>query len=548
MTKNHAKGAVHKTGLSRLYYTLIRNRFSLFLGIALRPFLLLSVWLVYSASCSEGVADWPQAAGPNHNYRVHGSASTAFSVTRGASVRWRTSLPNTGESTPIVFGERLFLTSHQSISNDAESGCEIYGLCFDAVTGQELWRRELPASRVTDMASGFSDNTAASPVTDGKYVCFINVGGSIQTFDYSGNLIWQKTWVPFGRHHARQQEPILYNGNVIFLRTVADDLSIEATSKEGAKQLGRGEGVWTRLHAYDLATGDLSWIAESASSVHCLSMLRVAKDGSSRILTGRGGGHQPPEEPYGLSLIDGDNGKTLWDAPVRSYNAHQNSVFTDTFAAAFIGFEHHTFDLTRGSSSKASSLLNNAIYRLYEPNQSQYISVAGMDGPTSKRGRPITYHTNCIVGNYHYFRTHENHLIGRIDLASDKVEYLQVPVQVDRRTAEEKLLWDRAIANDGRNRDGFIVYQDKRATLDGWGHVSAASPIVVGEYLYMPTMVGTVYVLRWNSERLTEESIVSISDLGPPGSTWSLSSLSYAGGRLYARTMKDLICIADDAR
>lgn len=544
----HGEAVVHEAELSRLYYTLIRNQFLLFWGVDLRPSLLLSVWLMCSASYVEALADWPQAAGPNHNYGVHGNASTAFSATRGASIQWRTSLPNTGESTPIVSGDRLFLTSHQSISDDAESGCEIYGLCFDAETGQELWRRELPATRVTDMASGFSDNTAASPVTDGKYVCFINVGGSIQTFDYSGNLIWQKIWVPFGRHHGRQQEPILYNGNVIFLRTVADDLPVEATSKEGARQFGRGEGVWTRLHAYDLATGDLSWIAESPSSVHCLSMLGVGKDGSSRILTGRGGGHQPPEEPYGLSLIDGDNGKTLWDASVRGYNAHQNSVFTDNFAAAFIGLEHHTFDLTRGSLSTAASLVNNATYRLYEPNQAKYISVAGTDAPSSKRNRPITYHTNCIIGGYHYFRAHENQLIGRIDLASNKVEYLQVPVQVDRRSAEEKLLWDRAIANDGRNRDGYIVYQDKRATLDGWGHVSAASPIVVGDYLYMPTMVGTVYVLRWNAEQLTEESIVSISDLGPPGSTWSLSSLSYAGGRLYARTMKELICITDAAR
>ena len=87
-----------------------------------------------------------------------------------------------------------------------------------------------PATRLTDMASGFSDNTAATPVTDGKYVCFVNVVWSIQTYDHSGQLIWQKTWVPFGRHHARQQEPLLHDGKVIILRTVAEDLPIKATT------------------------------------------------------------------------------------------------------------------------------------------------------------------------------------------------------------------------------------------------------------------------------------------------------------------------------
>ena len=154
---------------------------------------------------SRGFADWPLAAGPKHNYQTSGNAPKSFSVARNQSIRWRVPLPNTGESTPVVADGKVFLTCHAPMSADSMPGREIYGMCFDAETGEELWRRELPATRLTDMASGFSDNTAATPVTDGKYVCFVNVGGSIQTYDHSGHLIWQKTWVPFGRHHARQQ-------------------------------------------------------------------------------------------------------------------------------------------------------------------------------------------------------------------------------------------------------------------------------------------------------------------------------------------------------
>jgi len=94
-----------------------------------------------------------------------------------------------------------------------------------------------------------------------------------------------------------------------------------------------------------------------------------------------------------------------------------------------------------------------------------------------------------------------------------------------------------------RNNDGFLVHQDKRAASYGWGHVSAASPIVIGDFLYAPTMIGLVYVLRWNAETLDDSALVSISDLGLAGKTWSLSSLAYSEGRLYARTLKELICI-----
>jgi hypothetical protein len=73
--------------------------------------------------------------------------------------------------------------------------------------------------------------------------------------------------------------------------------------------------------------------------------------------------------------------------------------------------------------------------------------------------------------------------------------------------------------------------------------VSAASPIVVGDYLYMPTMIGLVYVLRWNAPKLDESALESISDLGAASKTWTLSSLSFDSGRLYARTLKELICI-----
>lgn len=500
-----------------------------------------TLWLLLFPASA--FADWPQASGPNDNYQVSGRVPTAFSVVRNQRVLWRTPLPNTGESTPVIANGRVFVTCHTPSTADAQPGREIFALCFDARSGKELWRRELPGTRSTDMASGFSDNTAASPVTDGKFVCFINVGGSVRTYDFDGRLIWKLDWVPFGRHHARQQEPILHDGNVIFLKTVAENLPINATTKAGAKPLGRGKAYWTRLHAFDLATGELQWIAECGTSVHSASLLNRTIDGTHAILTGRGGGHQPPEEPYGLSLINADTGKTLWDLPIPGYAAHQNAVWRGDRGAAFVGMQHHLIDMRNGTLQPGVSLSENVFLRQH--NNECYIGTPNTNLPAQKKKKAITYHTNCLVGDYHYFRTHNDFFLGRLHVGTGKVEYLQLPVQVIRDADTETVLWDKALTNDVKNNEGFVVCQDRRAKLSGWGHVSAASPVVVGDYLYMPTMVGMVYVIRWNAPQLDESALVSISDLGPAGKTWTLSSLAYSDGKLYARTLKELICIED---
>ena len=136
-------------------------------------------------------------------------------------------------------------------------------------------------------------------------------------------------------------------------------------------------------------------------------------------------------------------------------------------------------------------------------------------------------------------------MIGRVNLKNGKVEYLEVPAQVIRQKGkEEEVLWGKTIPNDMKNADGFKATMDKRNAGSGWGHVSSAPPIVVGDLIYFPTMVGMVYVLKWNKEILDESALVSISDLGQVGETWSLSGLAYADGNIFARTIKELLCIA----
>lgn len=496
--------------------------------------IILSVISVASAE------DWPQAAGPHGNFAVAGKAPESFSVTHGRNVVWRAKMPSTGQGTAIVSDGRVFVTSHEAVSEDSEFGRDIVGLCFDAATGKELWRRTIPGTRNTDLSSLFSDNTAASPVADGERVCFINVGGGIRCFDFEGNPLWQYDWVPFGRHHARLHEPILHNGYVITVQYPHGDLKPIHTTKPGAKPLGRDRKYWTHLQAFDLKTGERKWIADTGTSIHQTSLFGTTANGVDAILTGRGGGHQPPEEPYGLSLVNAANGKTIWDLAIKGYPSAQNACWDGKHAYAFAGREHLTVDVSTGKIVSRASLVNNVT--ITERASGSY--VRSTDATVNSFKRPLTKNSNALAGRYHYFRASESFLIGRVHVDTGSVEYLQVPVQVVQRPQQEQeVRWNEALKNDMKNADGYVASQDRRNAGHGWGHVSAASPTVIGDRIYMPTMIGMVYVLDWNVPQLNEDAVVSISDLGPATETWSLSSLSFAGGRIYARTLKELICI-----
>ena len=119
-----------------------------------------------------------------------------FSGTRGTNIRWRAKLPNTGQGTPVVVGDRVFIQCHEPIQADTEMSSLTVGLCFDANSGEELWRRELHAARTTDLSSLFSDNTAASAVATKELVAFVNVGGRISVFDHDGKQKWTYAWYP----------------------------------------------------------------------------------------------------------------------------------------------------------------------------------------------------------------------------------------------------------------------------------------------------------------------------------------------------------------
>lgn len=495
---------------------------------------------------------WPQAAGPNANWKVEGQAPTEWSVVENKNIKWRATLPEGGQSSVTVWEDKAFLTTHKPIKSATKLGTvtDIVGYCLDVSNGKILWTVDLPGSVAVGTAGIFSDATVFAPVTDGKHVWFFNRSGSIGCYDMDGNSVWLREYTPRNRHTNRQCEPIFIQNQI---------LVVEVRDKEAAKKVKRHaaipeevdpKSVWTYLHSLDASTGDTLWVESVGTVIHDTPMIGRCANGEWAVLHARGGPHKPLERPSGLtltSLAPGKEGSTLWSTEIPKLNPMLNNHWDAKRLVAFAGEDHLVLDSTTGREISRQNLRKNVNHWRYDPGSGSRRLERGVDLP-GKKPRLNTYHTNIVVGDSHYFLAHERNAIGCINLRSGTVVYLDVPYQlVVAPEGARTEIWKLSAAIPARpeNARGTSLMKDKRSAGTGWGHVSAASPILVGRYLYFPVMSGTVYVIDTQVSEFSEEALVAINDLGPAGKTWTLSSFTYANKKLYTRTSKEIICIGN---
>jgi outer membrane protein assembly factor BamB len=153
---------------------------------------------------------WPFWRGPSMQGLVEGKGyPSTWSDTE--NVLWRAQVPGRGHSSPIVWADRIFLTTA------APDGSSRSVLCYRRSDGTLLWERavpEAPAERLYPKNSYAS----SSPATDGKlvYVYFGNAG--VVAVDYSGKIAWHTKLGPVSLYHGPGGSPVLYKDRLILVQ------------------------------------------------------------------------------------------------------------------------------------------------------------------------------------------------------------------------------------------------------------------------------------------------------------------------------------------
>ena len=128
-------------------------------------------------------------------------------------------------------------------------------------------------------------------------------------------------------------------------------------------------------------------------------------------------------------------------------------------------------------------------------------------------------------------------------MESERVEYLELPFPEPKVEGAILKNTEYFYPNQTVNTRSIQIAGDKRSQRNGWWWCFNGNTIAINQYVYFTFMCGQVQVLDGQAKNFDESALVSLNDLGKFGETWSVNTPSFSQGRLYHRTMKELICI-----
>lgn len=229
----------------------------------------LLVSLLSAAACmllAGGIAwaetdgNWPQFRGPGARAVAEGNAlpeSWSAAASPPLNIAWKTDIPGRGWSSPIVWGNRVFLTTAVSQGEmeapkkglylggdrkDVPEAPQIWKVyCLDLETGRVLWERQVHEGKPSMPIHIKNSYASETPVTDGErvYVYFGNLG--LWCFDFDGNVVWTKSIEPhrtcFGWGTAAS--PVLHEDRLYIVNDNQEDSYLLALDKKTGNQVLR---------------------------------------------------------------------------------------------------------------------------------------------------------------------------------------------------------------------------------------------------------------------------------------------------------------------
>jgi len=178
---------------------------------------------------------WPRFRGPSGQGDTTAKSLPVTWDKNGKNVAWRVKLPWPGNSSPVVWGERIFLTGAN------EKGTERFVACFDRRDGRLLWNKQVPPRPPEPQVRDKNGYASATPVTDGERVVSFLGSCGLVCHDFDGNLLWQYDALKFHIMHGTGSSPLIYQDLVIFAhdQNQADSVFLALDKRTGKK-------VWER--------------------------------------------------------------------------------------------------------------------------------------------------------------------------------------------------------------------------------------------------------------------------------------------------------------
>jgi outer membrane protein assembly factor BamB len=254
-------------------------------------------------------SNWPQFRGEGASGVGTGSPPVEWDGESGKNILWKAEIPGLGHSSPIIWGDRIFITSAVPEAGESTLKVGLYGdikpvegegpqkfnlYCLDRKTGRILWERTAAAGQPKIKRHPKSTHASPTPATDGKRVVVSFGSEGVYSYDFNGKLLWKLDlgvldsgyYVAPDAQWGFASSPIIHDGVVIiqadvqknsFLaamdaatgtelwRTSRDDVPTFGTPAVMPYTVGGANGLqvvvngWHHIGGYDFKTGKELW-------------------------------------------------------------------------------------------------------------------------------------------------------------------------------------------------------------------------------------------------------------------------------------------------
>ncbi|MGB9596860.1 MAG: PQQ-binding-like beta-propeller repeat protein, partial [Candidatus Poribacteria bacterium] len=244
--------------------------------------------------------NWSRFRGPGGLGISHYSnVPSSWNGKTNENILWKTAIPLPGESSPIVWGKRVFVTGA------TESKREIY--CVDADNGKILWQKSIEnvpgSSPIPPKVSEETGYAAPTATTDGQRVYAIFANGDLVSFDFNGNLVWAKNLGTPKSMYGYASSLLMHKGLLIVLYD----------------QGGTDENL-SKIMAFDSSSGSLVWETKRPVPNSWATPIVINTGKRDELIT--------TGNPWVISY-NPDNGTELWRAKCLSGDIAPSPVFGD---------------------------------------------------------------------------------------------------------------------------------------------------------------------------------------------------------------------------
>ena len=185
------------------------------------------VFVLVAVSAAQA-GDWPHWRGPYFNGSTD-EKDLPSDWSRTEKIIWSVDLAGSSAATPIIWGDRVFLSGIDSARD------MLLAICFDRTSGKLIWQHDVAKGTRQDNRSTYA---ASSPVTDGKIVVFFYANGDLVCFNLNGHRQWARNihddYGPFAFLWTFGSSPTLFNDR-LYLQVLQRDVQVRGRGLKDKK-------------------------------------------------------------------------------------------------------------------------------------------------------------------------------------------------------------------------------------------------------------------------------------------------------------------------